>query len=123
VLRAFNLGELLVLLSIAALWWAYGRGASRKTWAVGGFLTALFIAPRLLNPAMTGILAIWSAGLTLPAVAAVRPGAPAGLCDGHHLPASGGPGWLGAAAAGGWRLRPSVELPGFPGPGCIMAAA
>jgi len=61
----FNLGELLVLLSIAALWWAYGRGASWKTWAAGAILTSLFILPRLLNPAMTGILAIWSAGLTL----------------------------------------------------------
>jgi len=61
----FNLGELLVLLSITALWWAYGRGASWKTWVAGAFLTTLFIAPRLLNPAMTGILAIWSSGLTL----------------------------------------------------------
>lgn len=61
----FNLGELLVLLSITALWWAFGRAASWKTWLAGAILTALFIVPRLLNPAMTGILAIWSAGLSL----------------------------------------------------------
>jgi hypothetical protein len=61
----FNLGELLVLASVAALWWAYGRGASWKTWLAGLIPAALFTLPRLLAPAMTGIMTIWSTGLTL----------------------------------------------------------
>ena len=61
----FNAGELLVLLSIAALWWAFGGGASWKVWLAGALLMAPYLIGRLLNPSMTGILAIWSTGLTL----------------------------------------------------------
>lgn len=61
----FNPGELLVLLSIAALWWAYGRTVAWKTWLASAFFTSLFVVPRLLNPSMTGILSIWSTGLSL----------------------------------------------------------
>ena len=61
----FNLGELMVLLSIITLWWCCGRRAPVRIWLVAS-LPALGLAiPRLLNPAMTGILAIWSTGLTL----------------------------------------------------------
>jgi hypothetical protein len=61
----FNLGELLIVLSSVALWWAYGRGASPPVW-LGAALPALaFAAMHFANPAMTGILAIWSVGLTL----------------------------------------------------------
>jgi hypothetical protein len=61
----FNLGELLVVLSSAALWWAYGRGASWRM-GLGAVLPALaFAGMYLAMPSMTGILAIWSTGLTL----------------------------------------------------------
>lgn len=65
----FNLGELLVVLTPFCLWWVYGRqdggrGVARAY--LWGFLpAALFMISRLANPAMAGILAIWSTGLTL----------------------------------------------------------
>jgi hypothetical protein len=61
----YNAGELLVVLSPAALWWAVGQGSAlpSKLWAA---LPALaFATAHLINPAMTGIIAIWSTGLTL----------------------------------------------------------
>jgi hypothetical protein len=61
----FNLGELALTLSSIAVWWAYGRGASRRVWLVAALPAVAFIAFRYANPAMTGILAIWSMGLTL----------------------------------------------------------
>jgi hypothetical protein len=61
----FNLGELLVVLSAAGLWWAYGRGASWRIWLGAGLPALIFAAMRLAIPSMTGILAIWSTGLTL----------------------------------------------------------
>lgn len=61
----FYLGEALVLVSAASLWVLYGQGASLKTWGVAGLVTFAFTLPRLLNPSMTGILTIWSTGLTL----------------------------------------------------------
>jgi len=64
----FNLGELLVVLTPFCLWWAHGRKhVKRAAWAyTWGFIAAgLFIVFRLINPAMAGILAIWSTGLTL----------------------------------------------------------
>ena len=61
----FNLGELLVVLSAAAWWWAYGRGASWRM-GLGATLPAfVFAAMRLAIPSMTGVLAMWSTGLTL----------------------------------------------------------
>jgi hypothetical protein len=61
----YNGSELFVLLSVIALWWSFGRRAGGWIW-LGSALPALaFAIPRLLAPAMTGILAIWSTGLTL----------------------------------------------------------
>lgn len=61
----FNLGELLVVLSSVGFWWAFGRGASRRDWLAAACPALVFSALYLVNPAMTGILAIWSIGLTL----------------------------------------------------------
>jgi hypothetical protein len=61
----FYAGELLVLAAAVGLWWGYGRGAARSTWLVAALVMLVFAIPRLLNPAMTGILAIWSTGMTL----------------------------------------------------------
>lgn len=61
----FNLGELLVLFSSIALWWAHGRPATRRDWLVASLPMLALIAMRLANPAIAGIIAIWSTGLTL----------------------------------------------------------
>jgi hypothetical protein len=61
----FNAGELLVVLSPLGLWWAYARGASRREWLLAAAPALAFSALHLANPAMAGILAIWSIGLTL----------------------------------------------------------
>lgn len=61
----FNLGELLAVLCPFAWWRAYGRGASRRTWVVGGLIALLFVGMRLASPSTTGTLAIWSSGFTL----------------------------------------------------------
>lgn len=61
----FNAGELFAVLSPIGLWWAYGRGAARPAWLWGALPAAAFAVMRLVNPAMTGIVAIWSIGLTL----------------------------------------------------------
>lgn len=61
----FNAGELLVLVSVTALWWSAARQAGWKIWLVAALPVLAFAAPRLLAPAMTGIMAIWSTGLTL----------------------------------------------------------
>lgn len=61
----FNIGELSVALSSFVLWWAYGRRCSRATWLVASLPALAFSALYLAMPAMAGILAIWSIGLTL----------------------------------------------------------
>lgn len=61
----FNGGELLVLLSILGLWWSYGRKAPLAVWLCAVTCGLLFTIPRLLNPTMTGVMAIWSTGLSL----------------------------------------------------------
>jgi len=61
----FNTGEGLLLLSSIALWWAHGRPAAWRVWLATSLPALAFIAMRLANPAMTGIIAIWSTGLTL----------------------------------------------------------
>lgn len=61
----FNLGEVLVVLSSMGLWWAYGRGAAWRVWLAAALPALAFVALRFANPAMTGIIAIWSMGLTL----------------------------------------------------------
>jgi hypothetical protein len=65
----FNIGELLAVLSPIGLWWVYGRQPlGRRSIAI--YLIALlpgilYLAAHRLNPSMTGILAVWSTGLTL----------------------------------------------------------
>ena len=61
----FNAGELLVMISVISLWWSFGRKARWSTWLIAAVPAMLFAIPRLLAPAMTGIMTIWSTGLTL----------------------------------------------------------
>jgi hypothetical protein len=61
----FNAGELLVLVSVLALWWSIARKAQASIWLIAALPALLFAVPRLLSPAMTGIMTIWSTGLTL----------------------------------------------------------
>jgi hypothetical protein len=61
----FNAGELLVVMCVILIWFVHGQQASWKAWLGGALPAAIFITIRLANPAMTGILAIWSAGLSL----------------------------------------------------------
>lgn len=66
--QLFNLGELFVVLTPGALWWAAGYPrqatfARRNWWAVVPALA--FVAAHAINPAVTGIITIWSTGLTL----------------------------------------------------------
>lgn len=61
----FNLGELLVVASAGSLWYAYGRGASRREMFMAAGPALAFTWLYLANPALTGTLAVWSTGLTL----------------------------------------------------------
>jgi hypothetical protein len=61
----FNVGELMVLVSIVALWWAYGRHARGYVYLAAALPALVFAIPRLLAPTMTGVMTIWSTGLTL----------------------------------------------------------
>jgi len=61
----FNAGELLVILSVLALWWRYGRRAPWWAWLVAGLPALAFAMFHLKAPAMAGIMTIWSTGLTL----------------------------------------------------------
>jgi hypothetical protein len=61
----FNLGELFVVASVGALWWVYGRNCPVRYWLVAAVPALLFALSFWRDPAMTGILAIWSTGLTL----------------------------------------------------------
>lgn len=63
--QVFNLGELLLAVTPMMLWWAYGRTAAWRDWLLAGTPALAFAAFHLANPAMAGILAIWSTGLTL----------------------------------------------------------
>lgn len=69
VTNLYNLGELLAVLSPIGLWWVFGRKtADRRTIAIYLFALLpgmLFLFAYHLNPSMTGILAVWSTGLTL----------------------------------------------------------
>lgn len=64
-LPLFRVGEGLVVLGAAALWWAFGRRADRRSWLVGFLLAISFIAAYLATPAMTATIVVWSHGLTL----------------------------------------------------------
>ena len=61
----FNLGELCVVFSPVGLWYVYGCGTSWRTWLVALGPALAFSGMYLVNPAMTGILAMWSIGLSL----------------------------------------------------------
>lgn len=61
----FHLGELLVVASAPVWWAAYGRAASRRTWLLAAVPALIFTLSYLRDPAMTGVLAIWSTGLSL----------------------------------------------------------
>ncbi len=61
----FNLGEFLLVIGSVIIWWAYGRGTSWRVWLGSAVLPAGFITLYTANPALTGIIAIWSMGLTL----------------------------------------------------------
>jgi hypothetical protein len=61
----FNLGELLVVASVVAVWWVYGRSATLTHAIIAALPALLFSLSFWRDPAMTGILTIWSTGLTL----------------------------------------------------------
>jgi hypothetical protein len=64
-LSIIKAGELMVLLSVLFLWIAFGRPASRRAWFAAALPALAFTIFRLVDPATSGILAIWSTGLTL----------------------------------------------------------
>jgi hypothetical protein len=61
----FNAGEACVVAGAFALWWAYGRSAGWRAWLLPGALALAFAAGYFSNGEMSGVLAIWSIGLTL----------------------------------------------------------
>lgn len=61
----FYLGEFFVVLSPVALWLAAGRPASRRVWLVASMPALFFAVMYLASPSMTGVMVIWSTGLTL----------------------------------------------------------
>jgi hypothetical protein len=61
----FNLGELFVIVTAGTLWWVYGRSASVRHGVIAALPALLFALSFWRDPAMTGILTIWSTGLTL----------------------------------------------------------
>jgi hypothetical protein len=61
----FNAGELLVVASVGALWWVYGRSATLTQAIIAALPALLFSLSFWRDPAMTGILTIWSTGMTL----------------------------------------------------------
>lgn len=61
----FLSAELLALFSLLAVWWAYGRAFTRQAGLLAAIPAVAFATFRLLNPAMLGIISIWSTGFTL----------------------------------------------------------
>ena len=62
----FNLGELLVVASPIGLWWVYRRLIDRRWLYVAALIPAVALSiGYIIDPATTGIMAIWSVGLTL----------------------------------------------------------
>ncbi|MBX3055315.1 MAG: hypothetical protein KF770_02485 [Anaerolineae bacterium] len=61
----FNLGELLIVITVFLWWWSYGRTHSWQYWLLAAIPALLFALSFWRDPAMTGILTIWSTGLTL----------------------------------------------------------
>jgi hypothetical protein len=64
-LSILQAGELFVVLCPLFLWLAFGRRATLNIWLVAFIPVLAFTAGILSNPAETGILVIWSTGLTL----------------------------------------------------------
>lgn len=108
----FNAGELLVLLSAAALWWASARRAHWLIWLIAAVPALAFAVPRLLAPSMTGIMTIWSTGLTLylPWPAYVVALWLAGVTVLHTLRLGDATGWaILLLAAGGFAPQLSIQ--------------
>ncbi len=61
----FNLGELLVVVAVIIWWGVFGRQTSFRYWLIAAVPALMFIMLFQRDPATTGILAIWSSGLTL----------------------------------------------------------
>ncbi|MCA9900946.1 MAG: hypothetical protein H6654_08200 [Ardenticatenaceae bacterium] len=61
----FNMGEIFVVGSVAVWWWGYGRSHAWQHWVLAAVPALLFALSFWRDPAMTGILTIWSTGLTL----------------------------------------------------------
>jgi hypothetical protein len=61
----FLSAELFALFSLLAVWWAYARTFTWKTGVLASIPALAFVAFHLLNPAMLGIISIWSTGFTL----------------------------------------------------------
>lgn len=65
----FNLGEIFVVGSVLVWWWTSfsfdGRTRSWDLWLLAAIPALLFALSFWRDPAMTGILTIWSTGLTL----------------------------------------------------------
>lgn len=61
----FNLGEIFVVGSVLVWWWGYGRSHSWQLWLLAAVPSLFFSLTFWRDPAMTGILTIWSTGLTL----------------------------------------------------------
>ena len=61
----FNVGEIFVVSSVLIWWWGYGRTRSWLLLLLATIPALLFALSFWRDPAMTGILTIWSTGLTL----------------------------------------------------------
>jgi hypothetical protein len=59
------MGEIFVVGSVAVWWWGYGRSHAWQHWVLAAVPALLFALSFWRDPAMTGILTIWSTGLTL----------------------------------------------------------
>ncbi|HET7089856.1 MAG TPA: hypothetical protein VFL17_14560 [Anaerolineae bacterium] len=64
-LLAFQVGELFVVITPPAVWWAYGKTGRVRDWVIAGIPAALFTIAYLANPSMTATMATWSVGLSL----------------------------------------------------------
>lgn len=62
----YNAGELIVLIVPLVLWWHYARGRARGwMYVIAALPAVLFAVAYLRSPALTGIVAMWSLGLSL----------------------------------------------------------
>lgn len=61
----FNLGEMLVVLVPISLWMAHRQSTPWMVWVGGAVPAIAFVVIYLVDPAITGILSIWSVGLSL----------------------------------------------------------